>query len=143
MFADTDYFIDLMGGAAGDARERQNRAFAKGEQLYQKGTYLRVATPVVHELYYGVGFVAESADERRRIRNAIRSYPVVELTEDGTMKAGRMLGEIERKLGGPDTSEISQTDICVGALAIIADEPVLTRNVSDYRRMDDVDVESY
>lgn len=143
MFADADYFIDLMGGAAEQAQERQDQAFRKGKQLHEQGTYLRIAAPVVYELYYGVGFVDNPEKERRKVQNAIMAHPVVELDEQAAMKAGRMLGEIEHNLGQPNASAISQTDICVGSLASIAEEPVLTRNIADYQRMNGVTIESY
>jgi predicted nucleic acid-binding protein len=53
-------------------------------------------------------------------------------------KAGRISGTLEN-----DGTTIADGDVVIGATALVADESVLTRNVTDFERMPDVAAETY
>jgi predicted nucleic acid-binding protein len=53
-------------------------------------------------------------------------------------KAGRLAGQL-----AADGTPIDDADAIIGATAAIVDEPVLTRNERDFRRLPGVEVETY
>jgi predicted nucleic acid-binding protein len=127
---DTSFLIDLFDG--------RDEAFEKGIELSGTKTVQRVPSPVVMELSYGVEFGGE--DERRKVRNALRMYPVVEQDETIAHRAGQLLARADQRAGAE--SEIDKVDPMVAAVSDIYDEPVLTDNVEDFVALE-VEVESY
>jgi predicted nucleic acid-binding protein len=127
---DTSFLIDLFDG--------RDEAFEKGIELSGTKTVQRVPSPVVMELSYGVEFGGE--DERRKVRNALRMYPVVEQDETIAHRAGQLLARADQRAGGE--SGIDKVDPMVAAVSDIYDEPVLTDNVEDFVALE-VEVESY
>ena len=53
-------------------------------------------------------------------------------------KAGKISGELRSR-----GEAIDREDCIIGATALLADEPVLTRNTNHFDRIDDLDVETY
>lgn len=90
------------------------------------------------ELSYGASFGNE--DERRNVQNALRMYPTVEQTGQIAQRAGQLLAEADQAAGGE--SGIDKVDPMVAAVSDLYDEPVLTANVRDFKRLD-VAVETY
>jgi predicted nucleic acid-binding protein len=127
---DTSFLIDLFDG--------QRDAFEKGLELSENQIVQRVPSPVVVELSYGASFGAE--DERRRVQNALRMYPVVAQDETIADRAGQLLARADVAAGGE--SGIDTVDPMVAAVAEHYDEPVLTANVDDFEALG-VDVEPY
>lgn len=130
MILDTSFLIDLFSG--------QNAAFQKGRELSEEQAIQRVPSPVVMELSYGASFGNES--ERRNVQNALRMYPIVEQTEQIAHRAGQLLAEADEAAGGE--SGIDKVDPMVAAVSDLYDEPVLTANVQDFKRLA-VDIETY
>lgn len=132
MILDTTYLIHLFRG-------RQD-AFEKGVALAEEGVLQRVPAPVVFELSYGTARWGD-VDERRKLDNALRMYPVVELTDQLAEKAG-VLGARADETAGADADELDTVDPMVAAVADRYEEPVLTANVGDFERLG-VAVETY
>lgn len=130
MILDTSFLIDLFEG--------QEAAFEKGTQLGEEGTVQRVPSPVVAELSYGAFFGDE--DERRKLRNALRMYPVVEQDENIALRAGELLARADEKAGGE--SGVGKVDAMIAAVGDIHDEPVLTDDVDDFEELGVV-IETY
>lgn len=120
MILDTSFLIDLFDG--------DQAAFEKGLDLAQAQTVQRVPAPVIMELSYGAAFGDE--DERRKVQNALRLYPVVHQDETIAHRAGQLLAQADRAAGGD--SGIDKVDPMVAAVADIYDEPVLTANEADF-----------
>lgn len=131
MILDSTYLIHLIRG--------NPRAFQKGLELFEAQTVRRVPVPVLFEVYYGVEF-AESADQRRRAKNALMGYPTVSLDDSLAHQAAKLLAAADREAGGDSGIEVN--DAYVAAVAMSYDEPVLTANVSDFETLG-VDVEPY
>jgi predicted nucleic acid-binding protein len=127
---DTSFLIDLFDG--------REEAFEKGKQLTEEGTVQRVPSPVVAELSYGAFFGDE--DERRKLRNALRMYPIVEQDENIALRAGEMLARADEKAGGE--SGVGNVDAMVAAVGEVYDEPVLTDDVDDFEALS-ATVETY
>lgn len=130
MILDTSFLIDLFEG-------KQN-AFEKGVELSDGQTVQRIPSPVVMELTYGSEFGEES--ERRKVRNALGMYPVVEQNERIARRAGQLLAGADKRAGSD--SGIDKVDPMVAAVSDIYDEPVLTANVRDFDALG-VAVETY
>lgn len=90
------------------------------------------------ELSYGTAF--GDGDERRKVQNALRMYPVVE--QNGTIahRAGQLLAQADMNAGGE--SGIDKIDPMVAAVADLHDEAVLTANIEDFEALG-VEIETY
>lgn len=130
MLLDTSFLIDLMNGDP-DAVERARELEA---DLVQQ----RLSAMTLFELYYGVGRVTDSETEREQIEQVLASKPVHSADTAVMRKAGRLAGEL-----AADGDPVSDGDVIIGAAALVVDEPVLTRNVTDFERLDGVEVETY
>lgn len=122
MILDTSYLIDLFDG--------DHHAFRRGLALSENGVRQCVPTPVVTELAYGVESSSDSREERRRLANALRMYPVVGLDVPVARRAGNLLARADRRSGGE--SGVETVDAMVAAVADAYDECVLTSNVGDF-----------
>ena len=131
MIVDTSFILDVIDDI--------DAAVAKEETLEAEGVPLVLPTMTVLELYIGVGSVANTNAERRRVGAVIDSYPVVETTSSIARRAGRLLGERMDGDGGPG---IGKGDAEIAATAIERDEPVLTGD-SHFETIDGVAVETY
>jgi predicted nucleic acid-binding protein len=127
---DTSFLIDLFDG--------REDAFQKGLELSDAGMVQRIPSPVVTELSYGSSFGDQ--EERRKVRNALRMYPVVEQDETTAQHAGELLACADKDAGGE--SGVGKVDAMIGAVGDIYDEPVLTDNTDDFEALG-VEVESY
>ena len=129
MLLDTSFLIDLMHG--------DQDAVEKARRLETELVQQRISSMTLFELYYGVARASESEAERERIEGVLASKPVHPADTVVMRKAGRMAGELQN-----DGTPVGDGDVIIGATAAVVDEPVLTRNVADFERLD-VDVESY
>jgi predicted nucleic acid-binding protein len=127
---DTSFLIDLFNG--------QQTAFEKGLELSEQQVIQRVPSPVVAELSYGVAFGDE--DERRKVQNAIRMYPVIEQDEKIARHAGELLAQADINAGGD--SGVGKVDSMIAAVADLYSEPVVTDNVKDFEALG-VKIETY
>ena len=130
MILDTSFLIDLFDG--------REDAFQKGLELSDAGMVQRIPSPVVTELSYGSSFGDQ--EERRKVRNALRMYPVVEQDETTAQRAGELLARADKDAGGE--SGVGKVDAMIGAVGDIYDEPVVTDNTNDFEALG-VEVESY
>jgi hypothetical protein len=130
MILDTSFLIDLFDG--------QQDAFEKGLELSETRTIQRVPAPVVMELSYGAEYGGD--EERRKVQNALRMYPLVEQDKTIAHRAGQLLARADQQADGE--SGIDKVDPVVAAVSDIYDEPVLTSNIEHFGRLG-VQVESY
>lgn len=129
MLLDTSFLIDLMDG--------ETAAVETARQLEADLVQQRLSSMTLFELYYGIARAAETDDERERVENVLASKPVHPADAAVMRKAGRLAGRLQNR-GDP----VGDGDVIVAATAAVLEEPVLTRNVEDFRRLD-VDVETY
>jgi tRNA(fMet)-specific endonuclease VapC len=130
MLLDTTFLIDLMNGDDG--------AVETARRLETDLVQQRRSAMTLFELYYGVARAEQSASERRRVEEVLASKPVHPADTAVMRKAGRLAGELAN-----DGAPVDDGDVVVGATALVVDEPVLTRNVDDFERLDGVAVETY
>jgi predicted nucleic acid-binding protein len=126
---DTGFLIDLMNG--------DEDAVDKARELEADLVQQRLSSMTLFELYYGVARSNQSAAERERIENVLASKPVHPADAAVMRKAGRRSGELAN-----DRDAVGDGDVIITATAAVVDEPVLTRNVRDFERLD-VEIETY
>lgn len=131
MILDTSFLIHLF--------REQTDAFEKGVEFSERGIIQRVPAPVVAELSYGVAMYG-TTDEKRAFQNAMRMYPVVDVTRERSRRAGVLLAQADETSGGDSGADT--VDAMVAAVADVLGEPVVTDNVKRFEVLT-VDVESY
>jgi len=97
---DTSFLLDLKDG--------DTDAFERVVAMYDRGTVQRVAMPSVWELHYGASYT-ESAEERRRVRNLLLMYPLVDIDEETARRTADLLAAADRNEGGEsgvDTEDV-------------------------------------
>lgn len=130
MLFDTTFLIDLMRGDD-DAIERMRKLEA---QLVRQ----RVSAMTLFELYYGVVRSEQPDEEREAVEDVLATKPVQPADTAVMRRAGRISGTLEN-----DGTTVADGDVIIGATALVTDDSVLTRNVTDFERMPDVAVETY
>jgi len=126
---DTSFLIDLMNG--------DDDAIAKARELEANLVQQRLSAMTLFELQYGVARSDQSETERERVENVLASKPIHPADTAVMRKAGRLAGQLAN-----EGNTVADGDVIIGATAEIVDEPVLTRNVTDFERLG-VEVETY
>lgn len=128
---DSTYVLDLM--------TNDRDAFCKGVELVDRNELQWLPVPVVAEAFYGAE--TERGDARRHdVRNRLLGYPRIDLNEEITRSAARLLATADDDSGGE--SGIGWNDAHIAATAELLDQTVLTRNVADFEQLG-VPVETY
>lgn len=96
----------------------------------------------VLELYVGVGKVADTREERRKVEAVLDSYPLVDVTPSISRRAGRLLGERMSEGDEDDGPGIGKGDAAIAATALERDEPVLAAD-SHFESIPGVSVETH
>ena len=124
MIVDTSYALDLL--------DEDADAFEKGVELMAEHTPLKLPAMTVMELFIGYG-ATENEEEARQVENAIAGHPIIDMDERVARKTGWIAGQ----------TGLDPGDAAIGATALLLDEPVLTRNVKDFERIDGLAIETY
>jgi len=117
MIVDTSFVLDII--------DSNDAAVTKERELEAEGVPLVIPSMTVLELYIGVGKVATTREERRKVGSVLDSYPVVEMTPSIFRRAGRLLGERMADTGDGEGPGIGKSDAAIAATAIERDEPAL------------------
>jgi len=126
---DTAFLIDLMNGDDG--------AVEKAREIEAELVQQRLAAMTVFELYYGIARAEQAAAEREQVEQVLGSKPIHAADSAVMRKAGRLAGELAN-----DGTPVDDGDVIIAATAHVVEEPVLTRNVDDFERLD-VEIETY
>lgn len=129
MILDTSFLHDLMYG--------DDDAVEKARELDEGGN-VALSSMTVYELYYGVGYTDKGRAEKKKVESVIGSKQVLPADASVMRKAGK----IDRRLSR-DGEKVGQADIVIGATALLHDRPVLTRNVTEFKRIPGLEVETY
>ncbi|XGI82776.1 PIN domain-containing protein [Halorutilales archaeon Cl-col2-1] len=129
MILDTTFLIDVLDGKE-EARE--------AEEVLDKRGSAHVTPVSVMELLEGA-YLSDTTDEEieavRTLLEGLNHYSFD--TEDG-IAAGKISADLIQK-----GERVGIEDTMIGAVALNENEKVLTRNVSDFERIEGVEVESY
>ncbi len=130
MIQDTSFIVDLLRG---DERAEQLLGIVEREGRPQK-----VSAVTVLELYEGVARSGTPGEKRTEIIDVLETKHVVGADRAVTRKAGKLSGRLI-----DEGRRIEREDCVVAATALLADEPVVTRNVDHFERVPELDVRTY
>jgi hypothetical protein len=122
VIVDSSYIFELDSEAA----------FQKGVTLAEDGVALRVPTPVITEVRYGVESVRGSATARE-VENRLMGQTVEPVDEVVARSAAALLAAADDAHGGGSGADF--IDAMIAGVAQKYEEPVLTENVQDFRRL--------
>jgi predicted nucleic acid-binding protein len=130
MIEDTSFIIDVL--------HDEPDALRYLERLERENRPEKVASVTVLELYEAVPQLAVPEERQRKILDVLDTRHAVAADETVMRKAGTLSGELASR-----GETIDREDCIIGATALLADEPVLTRNHDHFERIDGLDVETY
>lgn len=130
MILDTTFLVDLLRG--------DRAARAKAVELEAAPRPLRIPAPALYELWEGVELARNPPKEMSRVREVLEDYTVLALEPRHAMRAGTLSGALLRR-----GITLDDVDALIAGAALEERSAVLTRNVKDFRRVPDLDVETY
>ena len=130
MIQDTTFVIDVLRG---DEDAESLLSILEAESRPQK-----LSAVTVLELYEGVARANTPDDKRREVLDVLESKHVVDADATVMRKAGQLSGSLVA-----DGERIEREDCIVAGTALLNDEPVVTRNVDHYDRIDGLEVRTY
>jgi predicted nucleic acid-binding protein len=134
MIVDTSFILDVIDDV--------DAAVEKEQELAVESVPLVIPSMTVLELYIGVGKVANTQEERRKVEAALDSYPLVDMTSRSSRRAGRLLGERMAETAEDEGPGIGKGDAAIAATALERDEPVLAGD-GHFGNIPGVTVETY
>ncbi|QLD88727.1 PIN domain-containing protein [Natronomonas salina] len=129
MILDSTFLIDVLRGRE-EVTDRVEELDASGAPA--------VSSVTVMELWEGIQLADASESERRAVENLLTDIDEFAFDRDCAMTAGRINAELVQA-GTP----VDTTDVMIAATGLVYDRPVVTRNVSDFERVPDLEVVSY
>ncbi len=134
MIGDTDFFVDLM-------RRRSayhTRAIAKVRAVEGRGARIAMTAVTRFELASGIAGSSQPGREREKVLRAIEAFPTYPLDGPSGDRAGRIHGALRARGKG-----IGAADALIAGIALENREPLLTRNLSEFRRIEGLALETY
>lgn len=129
MILDSTFLIDVLRGRE-EVADRVEELDARGAP--------GVSSVSVMELWEGIQLADASESERRAVENLLTDIDEFAFDRDCAKTAGRINAELVQA-GTP----VDTTDVMIAATGLEYDRPVVTRNVSDFERVPDLQVVSY
>lgn len=130
MLLDTSFLIDLM--------RNQPNAVLKLEELENNDGDLIVPSPVLFELYVGIGKSKIPLIEKDKITQVLQKLETIPFTQDAAKHAGMSLGELYRK-GNP----VDPIDAQIAGIAYIHNFPLITNNAKHFERFTGIKIVEY
>ena len=130
MIADTTFLIDLARGDPG--------ARAALAQIEAGSEALRIPAPALAKLWEGIARSRRPPRDETGLRDLFLSLPAAPFEAAHAIAAGRILGDATAA-GVP----LDPMDAMVAAIALIDEEPLLTRNARDFEAVRDLRIRTY
>ena len=130
MIEDTSFIIDLLHDVSDAVRYLE---------LIEKDNHPeKVASITILELYEAVPQLDVPEARQQQILDVLDTRHAIPADKRIMRKAGKISGKLRAR-----GEEIDREDCLIGATALLADEPVVTRNVDHFARIDGLEVETY
>lgn len=130
MILDISFILDVVGG--------DENALRRLDLLEREHRPEKVSAITVLELYEGVILSEKPVDERRAVLEVLDSKHIHDADHDIMQRAGELSGEHVAA-----RRQIDREDCIIAAKALREDDPVLTRNVSHFERIEGLSIEEY
>jgi len=130
LIQDTSFIIDLL--------KNDDGAVAKLEEIEANRVPQKCSSVTVLELFEGIYQFDEVTEEQQTVLDVLKSKHIVDADQDLMETAGKISGKLLR-----EGNQIDREDCVIAATAIQENEPVLTRNVDHFQRIDVLTVETY
>ena len=130
MILDTCFIIDLMRG--------DEKAKLKLDEIFQLNEEHYISALTVFELFSGVAQSSQSITEKQKVRNTLKSQNVISLDYKNSELAGTIFGT--QILSG---NKLTVVDTMIAATAQLKGQAVLTRNIKDFQKIPNTQVEGY
>ena len=129
MILDTSFIIDLM--------RNDQESIKKIAGLKKTSTNLMSTTLSVFEIWQGIEDL-ESEEKKDKIVKFLSSIGFLTLDVASAKKAGTIYAKLRR-----NGIDIGAVDSLIGAIALLHNQTILTRNVKHFNRIENLKVESY
>jgi len=130
MIEDTSFIIDIL--------HDDPDALTYLELIEKENRPEKVASITVLELYEAVPQLDVPEERQQKILDVLDTRHALGADDTVMEKAGKISGELISR-----GEEIDREDCIIGAIALLNDEPVVTRNNDHFERIDGLDVETY
>lgn len=130
---DTSFLVDLLRESS---REREGRATSLLTEI--EGEELAACLHVMCELYAGAEQSRRPREERRRVDRLCQGLTVILPDHRFPPTYARLLASLER-----EGQRIGNMDLLIATSAVIAESPLVTRNVDEFSRIQDLELLTY
>jgi|SRR3989338_3509661 len=127
---DTTFLIDLLRG--------KNGLDLLSKELDYGSESISIASPSIIEIIRGLKLGNIDEDENEKVSELISSINVLNLDKDSAILAGKIEANLIKK-----GEIIDLEDIMIGAIAIINDETLITRNIKHFSKIKNLKIQSY
>ncbi len=127
---DSSFIIDNFRG--------ETRAVEMRKSLEKRGEVLFIPTPVIMELALGAHLSKRMEDEKEKINRFLSDSTILEFDKESAFLGGKIEAELMKK-----GSLIEPEDIMIAAIAMINNEPLVTRNTKHFARIEGLKIEGY
>jgi tRNA(fMet)-specific endonuclease VapC len=129
LILDTYFLVDIMNNKK-EAVDKLNQIIHK-EQIH-------VTSISVFELFSGVSRCNNSKKENQKISLILKTMNILDFDVNSAEKAGLIEGELAKK-----GKSIGPLDCMIASIAILRNEKLLTRNIKDFSKIDNLIIEVY
>ena len=130
MITDTTFLIDVM--------RNDERAVAKLNDFIKNAEPQLVTAVTIFELFSGLARSTKPVAEKNKVMNRLKGLLVLHLDYDAAQKAGEIDGDLIKS-----GEMIQPLDSMIAGIALIKKEKVLTRNVKDFSKVKNLEIETY
>ncbi len=130
MILDTTFVIDIM--------KNEEKATAKLNELIRKGEPQLITALTIFELFSGITRSSKPREEKTKIMKIVGNQIVLHLENSAAEKAGDVHGTLVK-----EGNMIDPVDSMIAGIALIKKEKVLTRNVKDFKKVKELELETY
>lgn len=130
LIVDTTFIVDLL-------RKREH-ATEKLKELEGRNILLRTTNISVFELFEGVVRSNKPEHEQKKVEAILRDIPSYDLDKESAIIAGRLNGTFYNR-----GKIIGSEDAMIAGIALAKKEVLLTRNVKDFKHVEDLEIATY
>lgn len=130
MILDTSLLVDVLRG--------EQRACEAVLEREERGELLWIPMPAIFELYEGIALSDRPEPERSRVRSLLGEYTVLDFRTAHARRAGELSGRLVRR-----GKMLDPIDVQIAGTALAEGDPLLTRDVDDFERVPDLELETY